>query len=592
MSSVTPYADEIARGDAFVFLDDSVTPAPRFYKAPRQIIRADRPEQVEAAFAALAAAHKAGAYLAGYISYDLGLWLEPKLVGLLPKTRAHPLICFGVFDGYSAQAPATLLYTSKAPDLALRPQWSEADYLQRFHQVQAYLRSGDCYQINLTFPMTGTYSGDPVQLYAALRHRQKAKYGGFIHLGGPDLLSLSPELFFNKRGAAMTMRPMKGTLKRDPDEAADAALRSAMAKDVKSRAENLMIVDLLRNDLSRLSKPGSVKVPELFALETYPTLHQMTSRVVSELHEGISFRSLFKSLFPCGSVTGAPKIRAMEIIDEIEAGPRGAYCGAMGYVDPSGDACFNVGIRTLSLAQDGRAVYHVGSGVVLDSAGPSEYAECLLKADVLRAPEAQFIETFYWDRSEGPRHIGQHLARLARGLKNPALMADVVTALAGYSPVHNPARMRLMVSLSGEITLTDSAYAQLAAPLRLSLSKYDLEPQVQTTTHKISQRDFYDGERARLSALQGCDEVVFLNKTGALCEGSFTSLFIEKDGRLYTPPLDAGLLPGVLRAVLIARGDAEERSLTLDDLLGADAVYAGNSLRGLMPAALISSERA
>jgi len=590
MNPASAYQDKIALKDAFVFLDDSVTPAPRFYKTPLQIIRADTPKQVEAAFTALAAAHKAGHHLAGYISYDLGLWLEPKLAHHLPKNRSHPLICFGVFDGYDSHAPAELLYTSKASNITLRPKWSEADYLKRFDQVQAYLRSGDCYQINLTFPMTGTYDGEPLQLYAGLRHRQKAKYGGFIRLGSVDLLSLSPELFFRKNGTAMTMRPMKGTLKRHPDNVADMALRSAMAQDEKSRAENLMIVDLLRNDLSRLSKPGSVNVPELFSLETYPTLHQMTSRVTSGLYEGVSFRSLFKSLFPCGSVTGAPKIRAMEIIDEIETVPRGAYCGAMGYVDPGGDACFNVGIRTLSLSK-GRADYHVGSGVVLDSDGPAEYAECLLKANVLQAPETHFIETFYWDSSCVSRHIGYHLARLSHAVQNPRLMQDVTAALAAYSPAHNPARVKLTISESGKIIITDSAYAAIDTPLRLSLSKYDLGPQVQIMDHKVSQRDFYDGERMRLMAEQGCDEVIFLNANGALCEGSFTSLFIKKDGRLLTPPLAVGILPGVLRNVLLACGDAEERRLTLDDLITADAVYMGNSLRGLMPASLLSVKR-
>jgi len=576
--------------DAFVFLDDSVTPAPRFYKAPREIIRADAVEHVEVAFERLTAAHKAGYYLVGYISYDLGFWLEPKLAALMPKSRAHPLICFGVFDSYNDNPPTELLYDAALPDIALTPLWSEADYLKRFEKVQAYLRAGDCYQINLTFPMEGRFEGDPLQLYAGLRHRQQAKYGGFIRLGGPDLLSLSPELFFNKTQAAMSMRPMKGTLKRDPDPESDAALRDSMAADSKSRAENLMIVDLLRNDLSRLSKAGSVKVPELFALETYPTLHQMTSRVISELKDGTSFRDLFKSLFPCGSVTGAPKIRAMEIIDELEASPRGAYCGAMGYVDPNGDACFNVGIRTLSLSAD-RARYHVGSGVVLDSGGPDEYAECLLKADVLRAPPPHFIETFYYSRDEGYRHIDLHLERLSRAAQQPAHMDAVIKALAHYNPVHNPARVKLTLTEDGTVTISDRAFTPLPKPLKLSLSKHTLTSQRQVTAHKISHRDFYDGERKRLTAHTGCDEGVFLNAEEELCEGSFTTLFIEKDGQLFTPPLSSGILAGVLRAHMIASGQAQERRLTQADLKAADHIYMGNSLRGLMPAVLLSHDR-
>ena len=590
MTGGPPYSDDTRLAGPFIFLDDSQTPAPRFYHNPIEIIRADTPQEIDAAFARLKRAHEAGHYLAGYISYELGLTFEDKLTPLLPETYGHPLLCFGVFKDYSAHIPAPLLYTSEPKGVSLRPEWNEADYLKRFKQVQAYLRAGDCYQINLTFPMRGTYEGDPLALYASLRHRQLAKYGGFIRLGGPDLLSLSPELFFKKDGMSMSMRPMKGTLKRNPDPAKDKALREGMAADSKSRAENLMIVDLLRNDLSRLSKPGSVEVPELFSLETYPTLHQMTSRVVSELREGTSFRELFQNLFPCGSVTGAPKIRAMEIIDELEDAPRGAYCGALGYVDPNGEACFNVAIRTLSL-NGNKVSYHVGSGIVLDSDGVDEYAECLLKADVLKRPAPFFIETLYFDHVEGYRHIGRHLARLSNAINNPGLMEAVINALAAYTPLNNPARIRMTADQSGDIKITDTAFTALNAPLKVMASKYRLTPALQNTDHKISSRDFYDGERTRLKTEHDIDEVLFANDKGKLCDGSFTTIFIEKDGQLLTPALEAGLLPGILREHMIATAQATEACLTLDDAKTADAIYVGNSLRGLMPAKFIGTER-
>ena len=438
--------------------------------------------------------------------------------------------------------------------------------------------------------MRGTYDDDPIALYASLRHRQRAKYGGFVRLGGPDLLSLSPELFFKKDGQNMSMRPMKGTLKRHADMAIDTIQRDAMATDSKSRAENLMIVDLLRNDLSRLSKPGSVRVPELFALETYPTLHQMTSRVVSELRQGTTFRDLFQSLFPCGSVTGAPKIRAMEIIDELEDYPRGAYCGALGFVDPDGAACFNVGIRTLSL--NGKNVtYPVGSGVVMDSHGIDEYAECLLKADVLAIKDVSFIETIYWDSQAGYRNIGYHLARLSRAIDNEQMMQNITAKLARYSPVNSPARIRLVIDSPHKIDISDAAFIPFNTPVKLALSKHKLTPARQITTHKVSARDFYDGERARLSREHKVDEVIFENDKGELCEGSFTSLFLEKNGKILTPHIHCGLLPGVLRAQMIASGKAEQAILTLEDLEHADAVYIGNSLRGLMPATLVFTER-
>ena len=589
MTHINAHLDVETLDGPFVFLDDSQTPAPRFYHSPRKVIRADHPDDVEAAFAQLKDAHEAGYYLAGYISYELGLSFEDKLAARLDSEREHPLICFGVFDRFNRSAPPELLYTATPKGVDVTPAWSKADYLKRFAQVKDYLRRGDCYQINLTFPMRGTYDGDPIALYASLRHRQRAKYGGFVRLGGPDLLSLSPELFFKKDGQNMSMRPMKGTLKRNSNMAIDTAQRDAMATDSKSRAENLMIVDLLRNDLSRLSKPGSVRVPELFALETYPTLHQMTSRVVSELRQGTTFRDLFQSLFPCGSVTGAPKIRAMEIIDELEDYPRGAYCGALGFVDPDGAACFNVGIRTLSL--NGKNVtYPVGSGVVMDSHGIDEYAECLLKADVLAVKDVSFIETIYWDSQVGYRNIGYHLTRLSKAVGDNERMDNVIKTLADYSPVNNPARIRLSVDNADKIDISDTAFTPFKTPVKLAVSKHRLTPARQITAHKVSARDFYDGERSRLNRDHNIDEAIFLNEKDELCEGSFTSLFLEKDGRLLTPHISCGLLPGVLRACMISTGQAEQAILKLEDLEHADAVYVGNSLRGLMPATLVFTE--
>ena len=569
----------------FVFLDDTQTPAPRFYTRPIEIIRADHPDDVEIAFEQLKQAHEKGFYLAGFTSYELGYWLEGKLTHRLPEITSTPLLCFGVFENYSSDVPAELLYTAHPQNLTLTPAWSEADYLKRFNRVKTYLKAGDCYQINLTFPMQGHYNGDPLALYASLRHRQAGKYGGFLRLGGPDLLSLSPELFFKKDGQDITMRPMKGTQKRSADPSKDKQLRDSMAVDIKSQAENLMIVDLLRNDLSKLADIGSVDVPELFSLETYPTLHQMTSRVTAKLREHTSFREMFHSLFPCGSVTGAPKIRAMEIIDELEDHPRGAYCGAIGYVDPDGDACFNVAIRTLSL-EDNIARYHVGSGVVLDSQGKEEYAECLLKADVLTRTPSHFIETFYGDKTDGYRHIGAHLSRLSKAVKNDDIMHTVIQCLAAYEPQHSPAHIRLTVDEEGQIELTDKLFTPLTQPIRLALSKYALTPQRQDSQHKVSNRDFYDGERNRLKQTHAVDEVIFMNEDSVLCEGSFTTLFIEKDGILYTPARETGLLPGVLRAKMVASEKAKSSVLTLNDLKSAEAIYVGNSLRGLMPAKL------
>ncbi len=573
----------------YILLDDQITHDLRYYTDPIDIVQAQSAADIGAALSKLKEYHEAGYYLAGYLSYDLGFALEPKLAALLPEERDGPLLQFGVFKSVSHHAPAACLYTATPPKITLTPQWSEADYTQRFNRVMDYIRAGDVYQINLTFPMTGDYDGPADELYAAFRHRQKGRYGGVVSLGsGPEIISLSPELFFRKEEREMSMRPMKGTRPRAETHEADNHLRDAMRGEAKSQAENLMIVDLLRNDLSRVSESGSVKVPELYALETYPTLHQMTSRVTSRLRDEVDFADIFKSLFPCGSVTGAPKIRAMEIIDELEDSSRGAYCGGLGYVDPDGDACFNVAIRTLILEQ-GKLRYNVGSGLVLDSEAADEYAECLLKADVLKAEPVELIETLRWEPELGFVREAKHIERLFRSADKLGYpLSGQIFDSQFQIPEHlkTPKRFRLALSKNGKIDVQISEYTALRS-ITFSLSKYPLTADVQTTPHKISHRQFYDGERERLKALTGADEAVFLNADGALCEGSFTSLFIEIDGQLFTPPLSAGLLPGILRQDLLETGRAHEKALTSDMLEQADAIYLGNSLRGLIPAEMI-----
>ena len=263
-----------------------------------------------------------------------------------------------------------------------QPIWDEARYEAAFDQLHAYIGAGDVYQANLTFPMRSTWSGAPLGLYAALREAQVVKHGGIADLGeGPVILSRSPELFFQvDRDRMIETRPMKGTVPRGDSQAEDDRLKYFLSSDEKNRAENLMIVDLLRNDISRIAETGSVHVPELFTVETYKTVHQMTSLVRARLEKGASIEQIFHALFPCGSITGAPKIRAMEIIRELEEEPRDIYCGSMGWIAPTGEMRFNVAIRTLSLFENGEARLNVGGGVVWDSTASSEYEEALWKA--------------------------------------------------------------------------------------------------------------------------------------------------------------------------------------------------------------------
>ena len=581
----------------FILLDDQLAGTIRQYENPIEVITAFKSNDIKAALKKLQDYHAKGYYLAGYAAYELGYLLESKLKDKFPESFTAPLLQFGVFKSFSPKRPDVFLNPPAEPKLKLKPSWTEAEYLTRYRRVKDYITAGDIYQINLCFPMHGHYGGEALDLYAALRARQPVHYGGVISLGsGPEIISLSPELFFRRVQNEMTMQPMKGTIKRLPDAAKDALLRDSLKSDIKSQAENLMIVDLLRNDLSRISEAGSVKVPELYSLETYPTLHQMTSKVTSTLKPNTEFLDIFKALFPCGSVTGAPKIRAMEIIRELEPAPRGAYCGALGFIDPLKDggasnSCFNVGIRTLIL-ESGKLRYNVGSGVVLDSDGADEYQECLLKADVVRGkPKPYLIETLRLTGDGQTVNFDLHMARLkrsARALKYPFSIRKIRAQFKRLSPPDSDTRLRLTLSAQGDIKIQAQHLAELNTPLKLAISKNPLTPDVQETRHKISARDFYDGERERLMKLCGADEVLFFNASGELCEGSFTSLFLKQENETYlTPSLSCGLLPGVLRESLIKQGQAITTKLTLADLNGAD-IFMGNSLRGLQPAIILS----
>jgi para-aminobenzoate synthetase component 1 len=366
----------------FALFRDDLAGREVLFEQPSAIITAYDADEFEPALAAAQAAHAAGKWLAGYFSYEAGYLLEPKLVPLLPDGRRAPLICLGVFDGPSERAIAAPRQpATNGPIFDAKAAWSFEDYEKRFSRLHRHIREGDCYQGNLTFPVHAQWSGDPLAAFNALTERQPVRYGALVDLGSPIVLSRSPELFFKIDAEGMIeAHPMKGTAPRGETKAQDAALKNFLRNDEKNQAENRMIVDLLRNDISLISEVGTLEVPELFNIETYPTVHQMVSRVRARLLPGLSIRQVFAALFPCGSITGAPKIRAMEVLHDLEATPRGVYCGAIGWIAPGGTMRFSVAIRTLSLFPDGAAVYNVGGGIVFDSKVEEEYQECLLKA--------------------------------------------------------------------------------------------------------------------------------------------------------------------------------------------------------------------
>jgi para-aminobenzoate synthetase component I len=371
-----------AASSPFVLFRDDLAGRDLLFERPSSLIEASDPSGFVDALGRAEAARAAGKWLAGYFSYEAGYLFEAKLVPLIPERRRVPLMQFGVFDGPSQNVlPPTGPRTSNGPIFDARPTWSFAEYEPRFDRVHRHLREGDCYQVNLTFPIEAGWSGDALSAFTALTSRQPVKYGALVCLGDPVVLSRSPELFFEiGTDGSIESRPMKGTAPRGANRAEDARLKRFLRNDPKNQAENRMIVDLLRNDISRITEVGTLHVPELFKVEAYPTVHQMVSTVRARLLPDLSIAEIFAALFPCGSITGAPKIRAMEIIRSLETAPREAYCGAIGWIAPHGPMRFNVAIRTISLFAGGEAVYNVGGGVVFDSSAGEEYAECLLKA--------------------------------------------------------------------------------------------------------------------------------------------------------------------------------------------------------------------
>ena len=577
-----------------ILLDDARNGRVRRYAGPVAIIRADAPHEVASALAAMEAALENGHHLAGYFSYELGYLLEPRLTALLPEKRDVPLLWFGVFkacEEFSGTAAGDLLQSrvrgrSYAGPLA--HEWDEQAYRAKFDGVHDLIEAGDIYQANLIFRSRFAMVGDPMALYLTLRERSAAAHGAFIDDGERHILSLSPELSFRIfQDGTIEARPMKGTAPRGDNPAADAALRAQLQNSPKDRAENLMIVDLLRNDLARIAQTGSVRVDDLFALETYPTLHTMVSGISAKLRRGTSISQIVHALFPCGSVIGTPKIRAMEIIRAAEDSPRGVYCGAIGHFAPDGLAQFNVAIRTLTLSR-GNGELGIGGAVVFDSRAEPEYAECLLKARYYSATRKplELIETLRFMPGSGFIRLQLHLARMARSASAFGIAFDERDA----TDVLGQAVRGSAIDLRARLTLNErGALACTAAEIEPAHSGawvYAISPIIMQSTdemlrHKTSWRETYDTELARA---EGCDEVLFVNECGRVTEGSRTNIFIRCGGKLLTPTLDDGVLDGCLRRELVDSGECIEQSMTLDDLSRADEVFLGNSLRGLMPA--------
>ncbi len=552
-------------------------------------------------FMAVEAALAAGQWVALAADYALGASFE-RAAAAVPSAR--PVLRAWLFaDGERLDAPAVEAFLARQlaaiPDdhrlagiAELLAGVGSARHAAQVRQVCRWIADGDCYQINLTFPLTFRIYGHPMALYARLRARQPVRYGAYVQIGEEAILSFSPELFFERYGSRVLTRPMKGTARRGRTPAEDQEMLAGLLSSAKERAENIMIVDLLRNDLGRLAPPGNVHVEALCEAEAYPTLWQMVSTVAAELPR-TGLAELFGALFPCGSITGAPKIRAMQRIAELEESPRGLYTGALGWLAPGGDCRFNVAIRTIEVDPEGSARLGVGSGIVADADPAREYAECLLKATFLTGldPGFELLETLRLEAGKYPL-LSLHLERVqasAHSLGFSCPLPALSAALAAEALARPAGVFRVRLTLAH-----DGRYGVVSSPLvedtgmhwRAVLAAEALSANDYLLRHKTTARARYDRALAALADRPAVFDAIFFNTRGEVCEGARSNVFIERDGLLLTPPPSCGLLPGVMRRQLLASGRAIEQVLRLDDLRLASALYLGNALRGLIPVSL------
>ncbi len=526
------------------------------------------------------------------LDYELGYLLEPAARPLdWTPENSPPLIRFWRFRDCQRllrEAGEVWLKSRRSTEFSgiceVQPAVAENDYRQAVDRIQQWISEGDCYQVNLTFPINFSWFGRPLDVYAALRERQPVRYGGFVGDSRGGIVSLSPELFVERLGKKLRTRPMKGTLPRSerPEK---------LRESTKDRAENLMIVDLLRNDLGRIAQLGSVKVEQLFEIEDYPTVWQMVSTVSAEVGD-LKFVDLLRALFPCGSITGAPKIRAMQIAAELENSSRGIYTGTLGWIAPSGDCRLNVAIRTLELGSRYRGSMGVGSGIVADSDPASEWQECLLKSRFMREIETdlELIETLRRVDGDYPRLSG-HLARLTHSAQALGFTCDLKAVRIALDEVPGQGQWRVRLSLqqSGKITVAHFPLIDESTVGReavLSLHCIDADDPIRR--HKTTARQLYDLALRAIANDPLVFDTVFLNQRGEVAEGARSTVFIEKAGFLLTPPLSSGALPGVLRAELLASGQAKEAIVMPEDL--QSGFLLGNALRGLIPVRLRSTD--
>jgi len=575
------------------------------FEDPLECLSLTSSEETDAYFSLLQERLEEGYALAGYVGYEAGYGFEPTAFNPVEElTRDElPLAWFGVYHAprecdFGEINPSHTSGCAPGFDMTLDA------YRTKIEMILDRIAAGDVYQVNFTGRYSFDFDGPPDTLFHALSARQPQSYRAWLNIDGHQIMSFSPELFFSRKGRCIHTCPMKGTAPRGKSVEEDEELREGLRHSEKNRAENLMIVDLLRNDLGRICTPGSVTVPELFTIRSYPTLHQMVSSVDGELEGECDLRGLFRAIFPCGSVTGAPKIRAMQLIRQLEQSPRGVYTGAVGFMLPDMTMEFNVAIRTLTLNQ-GHGTYGAGSGIVWDSDADDEFGECGLKAGILldHSPETlSLFETLLWNGSY--LWLEDHLDRLRRSAETLGFSCSrkaIRSKLDAYASARlqrqGTSRVRVVLERDGRFSVSSEPLGREAflSPVKVCFAAPFTDSKDPMLGHKTTARHLYD-RILRQAAAAGFDEVLFCNERGEITEGAISNVIIMKDGRYYTPPLSCGMLPGIYRSYFLAtRSNAVEKVLYPEDLLSADAVFVCNSLRAmrrsiLFPSMLIGDE--
>ncbi len=559
------------------------------FQAPKRVLHTYRTDRVLALLAEVErAVQEEGLWAVGFLSYEAVPAFDKALKNHPPLPQT-PLTWFGLFT------EPTTIETLPWPDLKtfrlhpLRYKLDEPAYSQAIQRIKQAIARGDTYQVNFTFPVVAMLDGSPWAFFLWMQHNQYARFAAYLKTDDLTIASASPELFFYQDHDRLWMRPMKGTAPRGATAAEDREIARQLAHSAKNRAENVMIVDMIRNDLGRIAHVGSVHTPDLFRIEPYPTLYQMTSTV--QARSDASFVEILGALFPSASITGAPKVRTMELIHELEPEPRGIYTGSIGFLSPHGQAQFNVAIRTAVIHHaTQRMRYGVGSGIVWDSTAASEYRECLLKAQILTRPRPSFhlLETIRWTSDQGYALLERHLTRIcasAHYFHFPCSIQNLRERLQTLTTAFTePAyRVRLLLSPHGEIQIEASPLQPLPQPWRVQLATFPIEPDNPFLRHKTTLRTHYEAARRDHPQV---DDVILWNRRGELTESTIANLVLVMGEEKLTPPASSGLLPGTLREELLQQGVLREAILPKEALFQADAIYLINSVRGFIPAIL------